>query len=733
MNAADRQRLRQILATFDEAGLVALSNKGLVRRARKDYEAGGLSTEELESYLLVRGCGWTVKMPATGPADATDDTPASGVTRQILTATMFLRDQWNDVATLPSGPIAPLDVEGSPVQAPMLPDESTRPVDPVNPDLAPAERALAALTIDELVKWAGKGIVADALVLMASRPLVEIKRGFGLTIQFPQHETEVRIIPKPFRSVSALLDQFLANSPKAFRRQWVVAAIESLRRAAGMPDLSLDDIATKEPTVDLKSRQQVLAGTHELLQGLVRTGVAHPSERMVQRLFTLSVSATGAHLPRLSRGLRAIADEVELILNRDAKGHSIRLLDQMCLAHALVLALRMSGERPSIELVGRHRTEYEPAGDLTLAGAGVFPWRTASGFEGVTGLFWDLQSERFWSWTESRPLEGSGRFSLNNVYSASRPWTDGPALSSLCRRRFTLKNAKSNPQGRLSSSQESVVVDSATEGWPPASFGSREFRDWTALAALAQRVHPAGLRLPDPLERIVVLRPAEWGPRVFDETQQRLVWTVYDLQGIPVQLVVRWEEVNEATIGFLESAKVDRDRLTGVVGRVQLRARQLIVEPLAILSDGTPKGDRLLNPGFDQERIEVRQATLLERLRAKFGRGKIESTIAIDDDEAIVLDEVQLPPAIERRLSELEGRLLRLAETGLHGIDDLQRQQLIDLDSRLDRIGLRELSQATRQLVHSALPDDLLWCRYLCRLHRESAAASADVHPSLDG
>jgi hypothetical protein len=103
MNAEDRAKLHAILASFDEAGLIALANKGLVRRAQKDLEAGGLQHEETAEAILVRGPGWVVSMPPDGPAHATDDTKATGASRQILTATMYLRDQWATVASLPSG------------------------------------------------------------------------------------------------------------------------------------------------------------------------------------------------------------------------------------------------------------------------------------------------------------------------------------------------------------------------------------------------------------------------------------------------------------------------------------------------------------------------------------------------------------------------------------------------------------------------------------------------------
>ena len=51
---------------------------------------------------------------------------------------------------------------------------------------------------------------------------------------------------------------------------------------------------------------------------MVATGLAHPSQRMVERLFTLSISSGALNLPRLARLLRSLADDVSLVLDRSA-------------------------------------------------------------------------------------------------------------------------------------------------------------------------------------------------------------------------------------------------------------------------------------------------------------------------------------------------------------------------------------------------------------------------------
>lgn len=763
MTPADQHTLRQILQTFDETGLVALSNKGLVRRATKDLEAGGLRWEEADSVMLVYGPGWKVTMPPTGPADAQDDTPATGITRQILTATLFLRDHWslpgksqtvpNEVAgefsSAPSHNIEKTieksvaettstiqtvpalegdehrrnDPGGVNSPATATPDVSGIVTESSNPLLQQAIQTLNQATWDDLAKWTGKSILAEASALMQTAPDVEIESRFGLTIRFTQHETEVRLVPKSWgKKLGALLDQFLVTCPRAFRPRWIVAAVFALQKQAGVNPTAPTEAATRDTSGAVLSRSQVVHSTMETLESLTTTGLAHPSERMVQRLFTLSVSATATHLPRLSRALRTIADEIELLLQRDAKGNTEKLFDQISFAHTLANAIERAGETPAIELMGRHRTEYEPVGDLDLSGVGAFPWRTGSGYEGVTVLFWETGRQRFFTWTETRPEDGPQRFELGQVYQTTAPWAGGPSASQLCRMRFILRQARANPQGRLSVSQQSSVEIRSNLEWPPQLFATREFDDWALLLQHARNCHPRGLRIVDPIHRIIVLRPTGWGERVFDETLQRLIWTVYDKSNCPLHVVVPWGETNESSIEFLESVKIERDQLSAIIGRLELLPTGLIVEPLSLLSSGTPQGDRVLNPGFDRQRLTTRQESLLERLRQKYGRNRIQSRIAMDDEMPVTENHGHLPAGVERRLSELEGRLMRLAEAGIHRLDEHQKTQFAELSQRLRRSGLTHLADSNDELVHAQNSNLLLRSRYLCRLHRESAA-----------
>lgn len=693
MTPADRAALAAALAPFDDAGLVALANVGLVRRARKDLEAGGVAHEETDAAVIVRGPGWAVTMPPAGPTKATDTTAATGVTRQILTATMYLRAAWAATPAAPAGP-------------------------PPGEALADA---LLAVSIDDLLKWAGKTAVKDALAAVSPATAVEVEAGAGLAIRLVQHDIEARLFPGGGTRPAQLLDAVRTTAPKAHHVRWVVAAVVAFQASRGKA-VALPAAAPAEaPTGAPVTREQVLAAARGLFAAMAATGLAHVSDRTAQRLFTLSVSATALLLPRLAGLARALADDVGLALARHAAADPARLFERLCAADALARALLAAGEPPPPRLAGRPRTEYDPAPDLTLAGVGAYPWESASGFEGVTALFWDLAGRRFLTWTATRPAATPGRFSSDAAYRTEPLWRCGPP-ERLCRSLLVLRGGRVNPAGRLSAGKECVAE--ALDPTDPAriDFAGRAFDDWRALAAHAAAAEPLGLAEPHPPDRVVVLRPAAWGGRVFDEARQCLRWPVADAAGREAELTVPWLGVNEPAVEFLEAADPDRDRLTAVVARVALGRGGLVLEPLSLLGTGTPNGGhRVLCPGFDRALIASRNAALLERLRAKYGRDRVATTLG--DDDAGGADAADAPGPLGARLREWEALLLAAAEAGVRrGAPAADRRA--DLCAYFRRAGLTGLADPWEP-AGTPVADAVLRAGYLAALYRGALRAAA--------
>ncbi|HWG47347.1 MAG TPA: hypothetical protein VN688_31580 [Gemmataceae bacterium] len=715
MNAEDRAKLQAILASFDEAGLIALANKGLVRRAQKDLEAGGLQHEETEEAILVRGPGWVVSMPPAGPAHATDDTKATGASRQILTATMYLRDQWTTV-------------DEKPLSGGRQPPESSSAQgadDPRSGEGGALQQALLDLTLDDLQKWAGKTIFREALALVKSGVEVEVELHAGITIRLIRQEVEARLLPTGGKkSARTLLDQMLTTAPRSFHKRWVIAAVLALQQSHGRTFEEAVASAPAESAGAARTRAQVLDAAHELLEAMVSTGLAHPSPRMVERLFTLSVSALAVHMPRLARLVRALADEVSQILARDAAADTGRLFDRLCLSYALARALAAAGAQPPLALVGQHRTQYDPAGDLQLTGVGAHPWQTASGYEGITVLLWDRAGKRFLTWTASRPTGSPGHFNMEQSYRTEAMWTAGGPPERIGRSQFTLRQARVNAMGRLSTSESAIVADVVPAEPEQIDFAGRAFTNWRTLHDYTLNQYPIGLTEKNPLDRLIVLRPAQWGERSFDELQQWFCWHLQDDEANTLALTLPWAGVNEDAIEFLEALNPARDRLTAVLVRLVFSNKGLLLEPLALFSQGTPNGHKVLNPAFDRNLIVSRQSALLARLRQKYGRDRIATVMTADEEWDADHPETRFRegvcPGLRTRLGEVERTLLQIAEAGLGRLNETTRQRLGRLSVELDRAGLREMGRGLGELEQPTPAAGVIWNAYLCRLHREA-------------
>lgn len=518
----------------------------------------------------------------------------------------------------------------------------------------------------------------------------------------------------------------LTTAPKTQQAEWVVAAALALQQLAGASIEPANELLPNDEGAP-RLQAEVLVSVRDLLASMITTGLAHPSPQMRERLLTLSVSATGTHLPRLAHLLRSLADDVSLILVRDAKADTARLLDRLVTASVLALAIAAAGKRPAPSLVGQPRTEYIPVGNLTLAGLGAFPWRTASGFEGLTVLFWEAGQQRVLTWSNSRPISNAGRFDIGQIFRSETIWRGGPAAEQLARSRFVLRDARLNGLGRLSASQQSTIGDISPFSVESLDFGCRAMTDWHALATYLRRTSSLGLREPDPQSRWVVLQPRRWGERVFNELQQRFSWSLVDQHGASLEVSLPWADIHEKSIEFLEAVKPDRDQLTAVVVRVSITEGQVFFEPLTLLSRGTSRGDQVLCPAFDWSRIQSTQSSLLERLRAKFGRDRIATTIMEEEDSDDVPYRESLPPNLERPLAEVESLLLRIAESGTARLNELTRCHLNELSDVARRLSLSELAPMLERLAtESTTAQNVITTSYLSRLHREACRPHSD-------
>ncbi|MCM0639395.1 SWIM zinc finger family protein [Cellulomonas wangsupingiae] len=567
-----RTDVAALLARYDEDTWVALANRGLLRRARKDREqvAVRVAAEDDASVTVAVG-DVLVRLGPAGPAGATCTCPSPVICRHVLTAGLWLAGEAageGDADEAPPG-------QASPEQP--------------SQDRAPQEQAQALhtelMTLDAAALTAYAGLAgyrwAHRLLDDADSPPV-LTRDRYLTITFPRRGLTARYLGGGLDAL--VLDQTVPDVAR-FR----VAAVLAWQRAHGLvlaaPPAPRSRSAEPSATSVSRtaSRERLRATAAAVLRDTVRVGVSHLSPALHDRLVTSAVWAQGVEYHRLALLLRRIADEVELLLVRSARADDLALLDDVAVAHALVAALDATAGREPAGLLGRARTSYDAVRRLDLVGLGGRPWRTGSGYHGLTCVFWDTTASRMLTWTDARP-EGVPGFDPRARWWQPAPWTGLGAPAQAAGRAVVLTQAQASPDGRLSGVEStSASLDDLTGTALLDALPVREV--WADLAAHRST---GLLDVVDQASLWTVVRPAAALPAQWDPVEQTLRWPLLDGRGDVLVVEVPWSRLHAHAIARIESLGAGLPAGACVVARVQRVRGRIVGEPLSlVLPDGT--------------------------------------------------------------------------------------------------------------------------------------------------
>jgi hypothetical protein len=662
-------KLRALAFGLNDSALEALASKGLLRRAQKDVERGVpiQVQDEDSSSLRLKVDQFEVCIPEAGPARAKCSCPAAGVCQHILTAVLFLKRDG--------------------------PSESAKP----STGLDVAENELLAFSREQLEAWAGKASFRAALEL-ASHSVSEISTDNGLLVHFASINSRCHYAP------GGGLDGIIVSGNAKDERRVAAAAVIAFQKAKGVTwESPTKTIMPEDVSGAPRNRTDVLEVAQQLLAEMLENGLARISQATQQRLATLAVSATGVNLPRVALTLRGLSDECALITARDARSDLGRLFDRMAHAHALFSALQKSDISARPDLVGWHRTHYDEVGHLDFIGISAWPWRTASGYAGLTLLLWDIAAKRWNSWTDSRPLHQQKDFQPVARYSQPGPWEGAESPRQLARSCFRLMNARRNPINRLSASGKSRVLVTGPSNIH--SHGLPIIETWDELMRSLQSQASVGLKESNPLDSSFAVRPTTWARRAYDPVTPVFAWLLLDSQQRPLTLDIAFDQFSEPAMKFLESDAVDSFRNAIVIGRVQRTPQGLSLHPFTVHLENC-------------EPIHLFLDTVKPVSTTSQPVGLPQ------DDEAEFEEETEPSTAsnqiLSRLLEDVADALLSIAEAGLAGVNPLRILRIQEIVPRVERFHLEALAAGLKNVVAEPRPQTILRCVYLANLHRKA-------------
>jgi hypothetical protein len=675
--------LKRQLGLLDDGALSALASAGLLRRARKDLESATPSWNLDGDAIKVDLGAHQVVLDRRGPAHARCTCPAKTTCQHVLAASLYLAALPIDTTTgaTDAGHVAPTEPPRS------------------------LHEELMAIAMPALIAFAGKPAVREALRIATEGEQARVAAEQPIVIRLAHPAVELRY-------AGGGLDAFITDYRGRHRNRLIVAALIAYQIAHGAPPPVIPGespqplAATGAVTDEVAAlRQTLIAKVARLLCETVETGLAHLSAGFVERLAALGTLAEGARLHRLALALARIADAVDLQLERNALADSGRLLEELARTYALTEALRSPTSWGRIELVGEARSAYREIASLDLFCAGAFPWRTPSGYAGLTVLFWCAAERRWLSAGESRPL-GTPGFTPASSYRGPGPWAGCDSPAAIAGRTVRLANASANRLGRLSGS----AATRATVSSPPTvpDFTPVAMRNWSELARRSDAANDGiGLAERNPHRDYVVLLPTRYGTKSFDPVSQEFVWPLSDVAGEVLLLRLRFSEVSALAIERLED--MSPSDIAGIVGQVEFSRAGRTVRPLTLL---TGMAERRVDCIFlDAAPTKSFVETLGSRLR-----DAIAAAVPKDFPDR---DEAQSASASERLLNALDVELLKAAERGTIAAG----AELVIIEQHLEKLGNAGLSTALRAPGGSAGAENsavrLLQVRYCSQTLRQ--------------
>ena len=689
-----RDHLLTQLGRFDEAAYCALANRGLLRRAQKDLEKQAPEIVEETSETLIVALGeHRIQFDARGPAHAKCSCPATGVCQHILAAAIGL--------------------QRAGVAGPVGTTAETTAEEP-NP-LAALQAELLAYSTAQLTKYAGKAGYRWAWQFVADLdPTGDLKisgdRNLVLGLVRPRMQ---------FRYMGGGLDGLIADVAITHIEKYRVAVVLAFQRTHGIEgsapetaaaprtralDLGKDHAEAQTPTEHLEdSRKALRASAIQLFSETISLGLSHLSIGMQERFSTLAVWAQGVEYHRLALLLRRLADHVELLLERAGAADEHILLDELTLAYALIVALEDAAERgvnPS-HLVGQARSRYQDSSVLELLGLGAMPWRSASGYIGLTMLFWSPKDQAYFTCSDARPETQRG-FNPIARYTASGPWSGLGAPSQATGRQLTLTGAQLNASGRISAAEGTSAAIAPREKQEDLAAQLHVASSWDSLLQGRNARRRSLLADRQPASDWVALKPATFGAPGFDAARQTLSWPLIDEYGRQLDAELPFSDYTSHAISRIEQLSATEIKPgTILIAHIRDGRRRPVAEPLSLVrmrpsSDENPIDCLHFDPAPERGFL----SKWLGALRPQSG-DRLPSQPTVD------------PPALPPILGELRHFLHRQAERGVSEESILGfRREIGTLAERASRGGLDALQRACS--VAAGAAELLMRANYLC-------------------
>lgn len=615
---------QSVLAQFDEEYLVGISNKGIVKRAHKDMEAGIACSltehvKENQWQVAVGEEQVTVVLPI---AESKCSCPSRSICRHVIQAVLYLQQTIKDGEGKEKEVEVPLTEQASkPDSACIAPrkkettDESTKDNDVLRLD-AEEEEAVG--------NRSGKGTgesVADGMESQEKQtagmpgqlmeeirdyPLKKLTRALGvrgyrnfmakissakpvisygsvITVKLTEQNVTVKLLsPLEYSSCTCHKKELCAHKAEAVLWCRLEQGSLSEELLAGME--------AGEAGYDIEQIEKVSEELEAFVEDVFLVGLSRCAKDVLGHLERLAILCHNAGLAGYEGYCRGLKDSYERYFRHSAVFEVETLLSRLIRLSHQAKALRQAKDNTEIAaLAGEFREDYLPVGNLDLVGITMEHFVTQTGYEGDTIYFLEKQKGKWYTYSNVRPtFYESKRKGFTEKVQA--PWQLPMTLEELYKVTLHISRAKCDERGRLSGSLETKA-----EVMGKCSLEKELIKDWyfDDFATLYQKWFREEYEERRGKQNLVFVDAYEMDEAKFSETEQSLTLIIYDKMGKELVIKVDYSKQEESTIRYLEQLK--RKEHYCFLGRIYLKNGRIYMYPVALY-----KGSE--NPYYEEKK-----------------------------------------------------------------------------------------------------------------------------------
>ncbi|MFD6716363.1 hypothetical protein AMK25_12095 [Micromonospora sp. TSRI0369] len=615
---------REDLIALTPDVLAALSNRGLVKRATKEVDAGERPVLTEDTDGAVRAAypdGVTVTLPPGGGlAAARCSCPAPGVCRHLLTVVLTYQRTHAaapDRDTAPGNGAAP-DQKAAPdreaaLDGKAVPGRRAGPGGQGAPGLGPShDRGAApgredAAAGSEPSRWSPGDVTDEELSAAIGAPALaaarrRLRRGYSAVVHRPDAADPVPRVELPTGTV-----RFLVPGQIGYARgdaaddggESIALAVWACRAADRQhPDRPEAQVRVGGPAT--VTNLAALDAAVTLAADVLLTGAAHLGSGTDARLAAVrrDLDAAGLRWPLLA--VDDLAGQLEAYAARGARYRPETLADLLAELPARRRAVVNAGATPAERVLGAHEPAETPLRRLRLTGLGARV-RESAGETAVDVVLAHPAAVSVLVLRRTYPVTDDGAPTGHEL--AGRRVT-GATLGALATGNVVSESAVRSAAHRLRFAAGRLARTTVTPGageWsglPPGLLA----RDPDALAAELAARPPRLLRPRAAAESVRVLALGEVRAIGYAAGEQRLDATVTGADGGTATVTATH---HSAAPGALDALAAALDGTHGlpryVSGTVRRGADGLVVEPLAVVADAVVVPD--LAPGAGDGRL----------------------------------------------------------------------------------------------------------------------------------